>query len=88
MENGSRYLRVGYTPSKSSPNIMNINFMLLCPHSDRINISRISAEIYNSVSIVYLPAVLSAAMYRTFACGVYDAKILTVKLLPVHSMNK
>jgi hypothetical protein len=48
-ENGSRYLRMGYTSSKSNPNIMNINFVLLSQNSDRVNINRISVEAYNLV---------------------------------------
>jgi hypothetical protein len=37
-ENGSGYLRVGYAPSKSDPNIMNINFVLPSQkNSDRVN---------------------------------------------------
>jgi hypothetical protein len=48
-ENGLRYLRMGYTSSKSNPNIININFVLLSQNSDCVNINRISVQAYNLV---------------------------------------
>jgi hypothetical protein len=53
-ENGSRYLRMGYTSSEANPNVMNINWILLSLNSDRVNINRISVEAYNFVSAAYL----------------------------------
>jgi hypothetical protein len=63
-ENGSRYLRMGYTSSKTHPDILNINFVLLSQNSDRVNINRISVEAYSLVCC--LPAVLPAALKKIF----------------------
>jgi hypothetical protein len=47
-ENGSRYLRMGYSPSRSNPNIVNVYFVLLSQNSEHVNITRISIKMYNS----------------------------------------